>query len=87
MQQNDQEGQHSQEGTIAHERVSSPGQGVGGEEAPRQSGHYGEEPGAFGEQRQHHPTPDGQVQAGQDQMAAGQTSEKSQMPDGDRSNA
>ncbi len=69
-----------QNGAIAHERVSSPGQGVGGQEAPSQSGH-GQEFGAFGNETEHHPAPGGQVNAGQDQMAAGQTAEKSQQPD------
>ena len=78
--QQDRTSDNSQQGHIAHERVSSPGQGVGGQEAPAQAGH-GQVAGAHGHEREHHPTPDGQVQAGQDQMSGGLTAEKSQMPD------
>jgi len=81
MQQSDPGTNNTQDGAIAHEHVSSPGQGVGGQDAPRQAGHYNETPGSFGNEDRHHPAPDGQVQAGQDQMSAGQTAEKSQMPD------
>lgn len=79
--QNNTGSENTQQGAIAHERVSSPGQGVGGEDAPRQSGHYDKVPGAYGDEKVHNPAPEGQVQAGQDQTAAGQTAEKSQMPD------
>ena len=80
QQQPAKDDENRQSGAIAHERVSSPGQGVGGQDAPAQAGH-GQVPGAFGDELEHHPTPEGQVQAGQDQMAAGATAEKSQMPD------
>ena len=70
----------AQTGHQAHEQVSDPGQGVGGQDAPAQAGHQGSE-GAFGQEAEHHPTPDGQVEAGQNQMSAGQTAEKSQMAD------
>jgi hypothetical protein len=81
VQRDNKDTDNTQTGAIAHERVSSPGQGVGGQDAPRQSGHYQQVPGAYGAENRHHPTPGGQVQAGQDQMSAGQTAEKSQMPD------
>ena len=82
MQNTTNDTENIQQGHSAHERVSSPGQGVGGQDAPSQAGHSGT-PGAFGNEREHHPTPEGQVQAGQDQMAAGQTAEKSQRADVD----
>ena len=80
MQDTNTETPQAQVGHTAHEQVSAPGQGVGGQDAPRQAGHGGS-PGAYGTQHTHHPEPDGQVQAGQDQMSAGQTAAKSQMPD------
>ena len=81
MQQNEAGTDNSQQGAIAHERVSSPGQGVGGQDAPRQAGHK-QELGAFGDENKNRNEPEGQVQHGQDQMSAGLTVEQSQTTGG-----